>query len=324
MSVPATAQQTAPQPMVTVAAGNASLLVLLAGLASTAAALAAVWAISKYADENVMGWYANYVLPVGAILVGAVASTGFGVSSWATGTKISGKLLVAVGATLLAGYWAAQYVQFRVLFTDGEALADGGEVSFLDWYDFVTRSFAWKDHGGNLGASLGAWGYLLRAGEIVGFCGGGLATPLLLRNVPYCASCKAYMRQPVVAVIPAGAPNRKVSKKDPAALAAREAEVQEAYARGEAALAKVFAAGQAGDAAAFSTAVAEAGPLSSQRAANKLPARIHVRLVHCRRCSDGALSASVVTGQGKQLRVTPLRAQPLARGVAPALRRRRA
>src|SRR5512133_2156008 len=51
-TAPATAQHAAPQPMVTVAAGNASLLVLLAGLASTAAALATVWAISAYADEN--------------------------------------------------------------------------------------------------------------------------------------------------------------------------------------------------------------------------------------------------------------------------------
>ena len=321
MSAPATAGNHAPQQMVTVAAGNASILVLLAGLASTAVALASVWAISTYGDENVMGWYADYVLPAGAVLVGGLASTGFGVASWATGTKITGKLLVAVGITLLAGYWAAQYVEFRVLFPGGATLRDGREAGLLDWYDYVTRSFAWKEHSGKLGHALGAWGYLLRAGEIVGFCGGGLAAPLLLRKVPYCASCKVYMRQPVVAVIPAGAPSRKVPKKDAAAVAARDAEVQEAYARGEAALAKVFAVGQAGDAAAFTAAVAEAGPLSSQRAANKLPARIQVRLVHCRRCAEGALSASLVTGQGKQIRIAPLRSQPLAPGVARRLQR---
>jgi len=318
MSAPATAPRPTAQPGAQVAAGNASPLVLLAGLASTAVALAAVWAISRYGGENVMGWYGNYVLPIGAILVGIVASTGFGLSSWATGTKITGVLMVAVALALFAGYWAAQYIEFRVAFPEGATLDDGSAAGFFDWYDAVTRSFAWKDHG-ELGAPLGAWGYLLRAGEIVGFCGGGLLTPFLLRNMPYCASCKVYMRQPVVAVIPAGTKLRKVSKKDAAGLAARDQEAREAYARGEAALAKVLAAGQSGDAAAFASAVAEAGPLPAQRAANKLPARIQVRLVRCRRCGAGELRASLVTGQGKQIKIAPLRTQPLDRGVAPRL-----
>jgi hypothetical protein len=298
--------------------GNAWPLVLGAGLASTAVALAAVWALSAHAGENVMGWYANYVLPVGAILVGMAASSGFGLSSWATGTKITGALLAGVALVLLAGYWAAQVIEFRVAFPGGAKLDDGSAVSFFDWYDAVTRSFAWKERD-KLGAPLGAWGYLLRAGEIVGFCGGGLLAPLLLRKVPYCPSCQVYMRQPVVALIPAGVALRKVSKKDAAGLAAQEAEARQAYGRGEEALAKVLAAGQTGDAAAFAAAVAAAGPLSAQRAANKLPARIQVRLVRCRRCGTGELRAALVTGRGNQIKISPLRTLPLERGVAPRL-----
>ncbi len=318
MSAPATASGPSPQPAVRVAAGNASPLVLAAGLASTTVALTGVWAISKYGGENLMGWYANFVLPVGAILVGMVASTGFGLSSWATGTKITGVLMVAVAFALFAGYWAAQYIEFRVAFPDGATLPDGSAAGFLDWYDAVTRSFAWKEHD-KLGSPLGAWGYLLRAGEIVGFCGGGLLTPFLLRKMPYCASCKAYMRQTVVALIPAAVPFRKVSKKDTAGLAARDTEARDAFARGEEALAKVFAAGQSGDAVAFASAVSEAGPVSAQRAANKLPARIQVRVVRCRRCGAGELRASLVAGQGQQVKITPMRTQPLDRGVAQRL-----
>jgi hypothetical protein len=39
-------------------------------------------------DFNIMGWYANYVLPIGALLVGLVASSGYGIASWITGQKI--------------------------------------------------------------------------------------------------------------------------------------------------------------------------------------------------------------------------------------------
>lgn len=316
---PAPAVDPVGSPLVQVARGNPAPLVLVAGLVTTVLALAGVWALSVYADENVMGWYANYVLPVGAVLVGAVASTGFGLASWLGGARISGRLLAAVALCLVAGYWAAKWVEFRVAFPAGATFDDGTPAGFLDWYDLVTRSFAWKDRRGELGAPLGAWGYLLRAGEIAGFACGGLIAPFALRRVPYCASCAVYMRQPVVAIVPAGVKPRRISKKDAAGRAAHEAEAREAYARGEAAVARMLAASQAGDAAAFAAAVAEGGPLSGKRTAEKLTARLHVRVVHCRRCAAGELRIALATGQGQNLKTEPVQAETLMRGVAPRL-----
>lgn len=316
---PAPTDRPAEAPLVQVARGNPAPQVLVAGLVTTVLALAGVWALSVYADENVMGWYANFVIPVGAVLVGAVASIGFGLGSWLTGARISGRLLAAVALSLVAGYWAAKWVEFRVAFPNGATFDDGTPAGFLDWYDLVTRSFAWKDRGGKVGAPLGAWGYLLRAGEILGFAAGGLITPFALRRVPYCTSCAMYMRQPVVAVVPAGVKPRRVSKKDAAGQAAYEAETREAFARGEAAVAKLLAAAQAGNPAAFAAAVAEGGPMSGRRAAEKLTARLHVRVVHCRRCAAGELRVALATGQGQNLKTQPLQAETLMRGVAPRL-----
>lgn len=301
-------------PRIQVASGTPAPLVLVAGLATTLLALAAVWALSAFAGENVMGWYASYVIPAGAILVGAVASSGFGATSWLTGARITGALLVASAVVLVAGYWAAQYVEFRLAFPGGATFADGRPAGFLDWYDAVTRSFAW-DHHGKAGAPLGAWGYALRVGDLVGFAGGGLAAPLLMRKLPYCASCRAYMRQPLVAVVPAGLAPKRLSRRDPAA-AALEAEGREAYARAQAGVERLVAAGRAGDAAAFAAAVEEAGPLSRKRAAEKLSARMHVRVVHCRRCGAGELRVQLATGQGNRVKRTALAGEPLERGVA--------
>ena len=306
------------EPHVRVAAANPAPLVLAAGLFSTALALAGVWALSRFAGENVMGWYADYVLPAGAILVGLVASSGFGVGSWTTGAKITGLLLVGVAAILVGGYWAAQYLEFRLLFPDGAVLRDGTALGFFDFYDAVTRSFAWVEHG-KQGSQLGAWGYALRAGELVGFCGGGLATPILMRKLPYCRACGVYMRSPVVALLPAGIEPKRVGKKKVQELADREAQASAVYARAQAGLARLIEAGKIGDAAAFAGAVAEEGPLSRRRATGKLGARVQVKVVHCARCAAGELHASVLTGQGQQLKVTPLAVHPLEKGIAPRL-----
>lgn len=305
-------------PRVRVAAASAAPLVLVAGLISTALALLGVWALSRFAGENVMGWYANYVIPTGAVLVGLVASSGFGAASWKTGTKVTGPLLLAVAAVLVGGYWAAQYVEFRLLFPDGAVKADGSAAGFLDYYGAVTRTFAWVEHGKH-GAPLGAWGYAIRVGDVIGFSGGGLAIPLVMRKLPYCAACGLYMRSPVVALLPAGLEPKRISKKDAGALAAREAQAKEAFARGQAALERLFDAGRKGDAAAFGVTLAEEAPRARKRATGKLAARIQVKLVHCPRCAAGEVRASVLTGQGKQLKVTPLAAQGLERGVAPRL-----
>ncbi|HSN91761.1 MAG TPA: hypothetical protein VLS93_11085 [Anaeromyxobacteraceae bacterium] len=305
-----------------VAAGNPAPLVLAGGLATTALALAGVWALSRYAETNVMGWYANYVLPVGAILVGLVASSGFGIGSWLGGARITGGLLAAVAVALLAGYWAAQLLEFHLLFPEGASFEDGTPAGFLDWYDAVTRSFAWEDHG-KAGAPLGAFGYALRAGEMLGFAGGGLVAPALLRKAPYCSACRVYMRSPLVALLPAGIAPKRVSKRNVDELAARETQAREAYERALVGLERLLAAGRAGDPAAFAAAAAEEGPLASRSAAEKLSARVHLQAVHCRRCGAGELRAQLVTGQGSQIRFAPLASQPLEQGVAPRLASRR-
>ena len=306
------------EPHVRIAAANPAPLVLAAGLVSTALALAGVWALSRFAGENVMGWYADYVLPAGAILVGLVASSGFGVGSWTTGAKITGLLLVGVAVILVGGYWAAQYIELRILFPDGAVARDGTALGFFDFYDAVTRSFAWVEHG-KQGSRLGAWGYALRVGELVGFSGGGLAIPILMRKLPYCRTCCVYMRSPVVALLPAGIVPKRVGKKKVQELADREAQASAAYARAQAGLARLMEAGKLGDAAAFAAAAAEEGPLARRRATGKLSARVQVKVVHCARCAAGELHASLLTGQGKQLKVTPLSVHPLEKGIAPRL-----
>src|SRR5438445_9530105 len=79
-------------------------LVLFYGLASTALALFGVYLLDRTTtDFHIMGWYANYVLPIGALIVGIVASSGYGLASWFSGIKITrGLLWLVLGLQFLA------------------------------------------------------------------------------------------------------------------------------------------------------------------------------------------------------------------------------
>ena len=195
------------------------LPVLISGLATTVLALLGIYALDvNVKDFNIMGWYANYVIPAGAIIVGIVAASGYGLASWFSGIKITSRLLWTVLALQLFAYFAAQYIEFHNLHLIHRE--DGRSVGFLEYYDAVARSFAWRQSDGSVGEPLGAWGYFFRGLEVLGFVGGGLIVPLVLRKAPYCPECQRYMKTRQLGLVPASVPAKKVKKSDLAGKAA--------------------------------------------------------------------------------------------------------
>ena len=276
-------------------------LVLLCGLATTALALFGVYILDRGAsDFHLMGWYANYVLPIGAVIVGVVASSGYGLASWFSGIKITRALLWMVLGLQLLAYFAAQFIEFNGLPLVHRGT--GTPVGIFEYYDFVARSFAWKQHNGEAGQPLGAWGYAFRGLEVIGFVGGGLIIPAVMRKAPYCQSCQRYMRSQQIALFPGSVPVKKVKKSDVAALSAYEAEKERALEQGKQtweALRQLAANARGPE---FRTKLAELEP--GKKAAAKLPQRFSLKVIRCKRCASGWLHVHLLTGQGKQLKQT--------------------
>jgi hypothetical protein len=275
--------------------------VLISGLITTALALAGVFLLARSsADINIMGWYADYVLPVGALIVGVVAASGYGLASWFSGIKITRSLLGIVLALQLFSYFGAQYIEFnRRHLVHGQ---DRTPVGFMEYYDRSARMMAWKNDQGVTGQPLGAWGYAVRALEVLGFVGGGLIVPLILWKSPYCETCKRYMRTRTLGWVPSSVPVKKIKKSDTAGRAAHQAEQQQAADQGQQTIEslKQMALGdQTGD---FKKMIAELGV--SKKQTMKLPARFSLHIIHCRRCFSGALVAKQLLGQGKQLKTS--------------------
>jgi len=277
-------------------------LVLFSGVATSALTLLGVYLLDiSNSDFHIMGWYADYLLPVGAIIVGVAASSGYGLASWFSGVKITKLLLWAVLAIQLIVYFAAQYIEFSHLKLMHR---NGTPVGFFEYYDYVARAFAWKHDNGGHGEPLGIGGYFFRALKIVGFVGGSMIVPAVLRNAPYCQACRRYMRARQLSLLAASVPIKKVKKKDFEGHAAHKAEQEEAFARGKRIteiLQKMAADGQAPE---FNQTLGELQPKKKQAA--KLPHRFSLHLVSCKRCRSGWLLVKLLSGQGKQLKATVL------------------
>ena len=126
------------------------LLVLISGLATTALTLVGVYVLDANTDFHIMGWYANYILPIGAVIVGVAASSGYGLASWFSGIKITRSLLWIVLVLQLAAYFATQYIGFKSLHLVHRK--NGTPVGFVEYFDATARSFAWKQDNGSAGA----------------------------------------------------------------------------------------------------------------------------------------------------------------------------
>ena len=292
---------------------RAALVMLLAGLVTTVLALLGVWWLdNNTTDFHVMGWYGDYVIPAGALLVGLAAGSGYGIASYLTGLRIRRGVLLWVLALQLSGYAAAQYLEFRSLARQVELTDDDGQpLTFARYYHLRAINFAWDNHG-RPGEPLGGWGYFFIGLGVVGFVLGGVLAPAILLKVPYCERCALYMKTRTLALVPASAPYRKVSKKDPTAQAALQEENARAAAGADALIEQMTGLAAKGDALGINAALAPFPARGAEaRRAGKLPARLRVGLVCCRQCAVGHLQPAMMTGQGRGIRVHPLARLPL-------------
>jgi len=262
-------------------------------------------------DSNIMGWYAFFIIPAGAILVGIAAGSGYGFASWKSGRKISGALLGFVLVLQVGAYCGAQWMEFQNLHL---AFEDGTPVPFTTYFDVTTRSMTFKaEHSSTPSSELGAVGYVFRGLELLGFSFGGLVVPLALRNKAYCERCRRYMKNRVVGLLPAAVPSRKIPKKDAAATTAFQQEMEQAFGRGIDATKAILEAGGKNDGPAVRDQLAPHATKKKESA--KLLHRIQIALDACPRCSTGILSASLLSGHGKQMQTKRLGAVPVTPAV---------
>lgn len=292
-----------------------AVLVVGAGLVTTLASLAGFSWLGANADFNVMGWYLWYVIPIGALIVGFSAGSGYGIASWLSGRKISGAVLGVVLLLQAGAYAGVQWLEFKSY----ELSDDTGQpIDFWTYYDATTRAISFEDSRSHTNTGeLGALGYAIRALELLGFALGGIAAPAILRAKPYCEPCQSYMRTRKIGTLPAAAPARKIGRGDEVARQAYQAEMTAAFERGTEQAAAIIQAAQTSDAGAIRHVLE---PHASERKQiEKLAHRIHVSLSRCVHCHVGLMKCVLMSGQGNQIQARELATVPVSAAVTRTL-----
>jgi hypothetical protein len=280
--------------------------VIWGGLITSGLTLLGVWAVARSTEFDLMGWYANYVLPMGAFIVGLLAGSGYGLAAWLSNRRVGTALLWCVAGLQVVVYFAAQYIEFRHEVAGDPELAG---VSFLTYFDFYTQNAAWQDDDGSLGEPFGLWGYAFRLLEIGGFAVGGIIAPLIMRMQPYCEACSVYMKGRDLGLLPAGVQPRKVKKSDVEGTQAYEQELEAAFEEALGTVNLLAERAAAGDIEGLEQTLAPFEPRSRKH--DKLTARIRIKLNQCPRCDAGEMIATALTGKGDKVVQTEIVRVPL-------------
>lgn len=272
--------------------GSIPSSVVLCGLFTTALTLTGLYFLNHAVpDLNPMGLYVWFAVPVGAIIVGLLASCGYGLMAWWCGIRMPKGLVVAIVLLQVGAYFIAQYIEFRGL---GLAYVDGTAVGFWEYFDAVTRSYTYtadSTSSHSTSSEVGAFGYVFRLLEIAGFSLAAVFYDSVLQGKAYCDLCKVYKRSNTAACLPAGITPRKIKKKDVDGGIAYEKEKDEAAAAGVQQTEELIAMLRDGDGAGFLEKLKDTRV--SSREAQKLTSWVQFELTKCPRCSEGELQANM-------------------------------
>lgn len=153
-----------------------------------------LFVVSGLLGFSIYGFTVCFIIPVGAIGSGFVASLGYYLGARLIGHKPSGLLLLNILAVSVLTYVLVNLLNYVALRTMHDPAAE--QCSFLGFMnaEMQEASMTIRSRGGQTTDTgrLGMWGYGLAALQVVGFAFGGLIVFGMLAAIPFCEDCSRY------------------------------------------------------------------------------------------------------------------------------------
>jgi hypothetical protein len=161
------------------------LVTLSGAITSLLTALLVFW-IEKTSGYAISSWTFWFVIPVGALICGGVASSGYYLGAKALDHKPKFELLINMLVISVGTYFLIQYLQYSSMLVEGKKVSE--MVSFWKFWTVVTTNLTLHS------IELGRMGYLYTLLQIGGFSVGGLVVYAHLDSLIYCDKCSLYLR----------------------------------------------------------------------------------------------------------------------------------
>ena len=188
------------------------LLVYFCGLGTT---LLTLWMVMYMNDggENIMGWYGNGIIPVGALIVGVLSGLGYALGSRFLQVKLSRGFVMGMIATGVLDYVALQYQNYTHALEKYHI--SESRLSFAEYFQKEAENMVFKSSRSSSqdeGNALGKGGYFYKLLELIGFTGGSVVPSMMVFGMPYCRRCQVYLKKNRVGFINSTQPWSAVRK----------------------------------------------------------------------------------------------------------------
>jgi hypothetical protein len=175
----------------------AGLVTSLAGAATTFGVAVANLLLINRLGHDLLSFSVLFIIPVGALVGGAAAASGYYGAARLTQTMPSNWLVLQMPVVGLSAWVFSHWIVYATtVLDDGRSLRD--LVSFFEnWqWNATHQSLNITVHGHTSGSTgeLGTLGYVREALQAVGFIFGAFATFGFLASVERCNECRKYAR----------------------------------------------------------------------------------------------------------------------------------
>lgn len=177
---------------------GAEFLITIGGIVTTLATIGANALISRWLDFNLLSLSVWFVIPVGAIIGGMGAASGYYFTAIITHTMPSRRFLLEMVAIGVSAWFLGQWIEYATLTLD-DGTSVSSLVSFWDYFKFHAEHEQLTirtRYGGNVGSTgeLGALGYAREVLQLLGFMVGGLVVWNALSEKEMCSGCRKYAK----------------------------------------------------------------------------------------------------------------------------------
>jgi hypothetical protein len=174
--------------------------ILFAGIATTFFTLLFVMGIRG--NVNLLGFYVYSIFPIGALLVGWMAASGYLLVTRLTKFPISAGLHFLIITIHFASFFLMDY-----LYLTSKHLIhvqDGSPVGYWEYFDAIARSTTFRSQmSTNPSHSLGIFGYFFTFLKVFGFVSGTFFINAALDKSQICQSCNLCLEDKIIGVLPA-------------------------------------------------------------------------------------------------------------------------
>lgn len=170
----------------------ANRFVELCGIGTSLLTAVLVLAVERWLDFSFFTLTFWVVVPVGALITGCLAATGYYFGSILANRRPGRSLLLNMVLVSGATFFLIYYIQYRSLTIDGQSVSE--LVSFTTFLQLVLTKAEYGLMRSSAHFEVGAFGYVIAALQLVAFMLGGLGSYLALSAKPFCDRCDKYMK----------------------------------------------------------------------------------------------------------------------------------